>query len=72
MSGLMFPENGSVADCASVELPAHLAVWLASPEARFLRGKILWANFDAEELLQQAEEIKSSRKLLWGVEGIPV
>jgi hypothetical protein len=54
-----------------VELPAHFAVWLASPDAKFLRGKMVWANFDAEELIQKAEEIKSTKMLSWGVEGIP-
>jgi len=35
-------------------------VWLASPEAAFLKGKFVWANWDVEELKSQAEEIASN------------
>lgn len=45
-------------------------MWLASPEAKFLRGKLVWANWDAKELNSQAAEIESSlllRVLLNGV-----
>lgn len=59
-------------DAMHIELlSGGFAVWLASPEATFLRGKIVWANFDAEELLERAEEIKSTRLLTWLVDGIP-
>lgn len=32
------------------ELPGSFAVWLASPEARFLHGRFVWASWDVEEL----------------------
>jgi len=35
-------------------------VWLASPEASFLSGKLVWANWDVEELKAKAEEISSN------------
>ncbi|THX19982.1 oxidoreductase [Aureobasidium pullulans] len=37
-----------------VSLPASFIVWLASPEARFLRGKFLWANWDAQKIEETA------------------
>lgn len=47
----------------SVELPAEFVVWLASKEAEFLRNKFVWANWDAQELLAQKEEIQNSMLL---------
>ncbi|KAJ5170925.1 Glucose/ribitol dehydrogenase [Penicillium coprophilum] len=46
-----------------VSLPASFCVWLASPEAKFLNGKYLWANWDVDELKAKAEEIKESSDL---------
>lgn len=31
-------------------LPAGTALWAASPEARFLHGRYIWASWDVEEL----------------------
>lgn len=31
-------------------LPAHFLVWMASPEASFIRGRSVWANWDVDEL----------------------
>ena len=39
-----------------VQLPAHFLV-LSSPEAAFLKGRLVWANWDVDELESQAEEI---------------
>ncbi|KAI1300618.1 short-chain dehydrogenase [Xylaria venustula] len=33
-----------------VDLPGHFAVWAASPEARFLHGRFVWASWDVEKL----------------------
>jgi hypothetical protein len=44
----------------SVSLPADFSVWLASPEARFLKGKFLWANWDVDELKERSKEIQES------------
>jgi hypothetical protein len=44
-------------------LPASFNVWLASPEARFLKGKFLWVNWDVEELKARAEELENSQEL---------
>jgi hypothetical protein len=54
-----------------VSLPASFNVWLASPEARFLKGKFLWANWDVDELKAQAKEIEASTQLSIGLVGWP-
>ncbi|KAK8203603.1 hypothetical protein M8818_005253 [Zalaria obscura] len=54
-----------------VRLPGDFAVWLASPEAKFLKNKFVWANWDVEELKARAEEIQSSRLLTWVLDGVP-
>ena len=43
----------------SPSLPAGFAVWLsASPEARRLNGRFIWANWDIDEVLEKIEEIQ--------------
>lgn len=59
------------ADLALVSLPASFNVWLASPEARFLKGKFLWCNWDVDELKAQAKEIEVGTKLNIGLVGWP-
>ncbi|KFX97312.1 hypothetical protein V495_01882 [Pseudogymnoascus sp. VKM F-4514 (FW-929)] len=54
-----------------VSLPASFSLWLASPEARFLKGKFLWANWDVDELMARAKEIESSTQLNIGLVGWP-
>ena len=54
-----------------VSLPASFNVWLASPEARFLKGKFLWANWDVDELKARAKEIEASTELTIGLIGWP-
>jgi hypothetical protein len=34
----------------AVELAADCVDWAASPEAKFLKGKFVWPNWDAEEI----------------------
>ncbi|KAL3468538.1 hypothetical protein BJX64DRAFT_282703 [Aspergillus heterothallicus] len=41
-----------------VSLPAGFSLWLASPQAKFLDGKFLWANWDVDELVAMKEEIE--------------
>lgn len=60
-------------DTLLVDLPGHFAVWLASPEAAFLAGRFVWANWDVEELKARAKEIEESLNLLKiGLIGEPV
>ncbi|KAK2809432.1 hypothetical protein FQN50_003891 [Emmonsiellopsis sp. PD_5] len=54
-----------------VSLPANFSVWLASPEAHFLKGKFLWANWDVDELKARAKEIESSERFNVGLGGWP-
>ena len=59
------------ADFHLVSLPASFNVWLASPEARFLKGRFLWANWDVDELKAQAKEIEAGMQLNIGLVGWP-
>ena len=52
-------------------LPASFMVWVASPEARFLKGKFLWANWDVNELKARATEIENGHLLSIGLGGSP-
>ena len=54
-----------------MSLPGSFNVWLASPEAQFLKGKFLYANWDVDELKARAEEIKTSGQLSIGLGGWP-
>jgi hypothetical protein len=54
------------------ELAGHTYVWLASPEAKFLKGKMVWSNWDAEELLKRADEIKGGKLLTTIHAGTPI
>jgi hypothetical protein len=56
---------------ALVSLPASFTLWLASPEARFLKGKYLWANWDVDELKARSTEIASTTELNIGLVGWP-
>lgn len=63
--------QNTCADPATVLLPAHFAVWAASPEARFLNGKFVWAHWDVEELKAMADQIESTDKFTLGLRGWP-
>ncbi|KAI1182204.1 NAD(P)-binding protein [Nemania serpens] len=54
-----------------VTLPASFNLWLASPEARFLKGKFLWCNWDIEELKARAKELQEGTELNIGLVGWP-
>lgn len=54
-----------------VQLPAHFMVWMVSPEAKFLRGRTVWANWDVNELKAKASEIESGIMLTSGIYGWP-
>lgn len=47
----------------AVELSGDFVNWLVSDEARFLRGRFVAANWDAEELLQMREKIEGDKRL---------
>ncbi|KAI0545489.1 NAD(P)-binding protein [Xylaria curta] len=54
-----------------VSLPASFSLWLASPEARFLKGKFLWCNWDIDELKVRAKELEAGPELSIGLVGWP-
>ncbi|KAL3454408.1 hypothetical protein BJX65DRAFT_315661 [Aspergillus insuetus] len=54
----------------TVELPAHFLVWLASDEAKFLKGKFVWANWDAQELMARTDQIQQSMLLRVSLNGV--
>ncbi|KAE8448076.1 hypothetical protein EG329_009841 [Mollisiaceae sp. DMI_Dod_QoI] len=51
-------------------LVGGLMVWLAGPEASFMKGKFLWANFDVDEMKERAVEIEQSNDLRLGLLGL--
>ncbi|KAF5626214.1 peroxisomal short-chain alcohol dehydrogenase [Fusarium sp. NRRL 52700] len=61
-------------DNASIEnLPGHFSVWAATPEASFLHGRFVWANWDVDELKTGPvrEQINTDEHFLKvGVEGL--
>ncbi|OTB06423.1 hypothetical protein M426DRAFT_318834 [Hypoxylon sp. CI-4A] len=44
------PEAKTAMPWDDVELPGSFAVWAASPEAKFLHGRFVWAHWDVDEL----------------------
>ncbi|MCJ1379882.1 hypothetical protein MMC17_002985 [Xylographa soralifera] len=54
-----------------VNLPAHFNVWVTSPEAKFLRGKFVWANWSVPELMARAKEIEETPVLTSNILGWP-
>ncbi|KAI1094910.1 hypothetical protein F5B19DRAFT_489810 [Rostrohypoxylon terebratum] len=55
----------------TVQLPAHFIVWMASPEASFLRGRCAWANWDVEELKAKKAAIEEGLFMTAGFKGLP-
>lgn len=47
-----------------------MAVWLASPEARFLRDKFVCCNWDVDELKENAKENENSPIFTIGFEAL--
>ncbi|KAG9234048.1 hypothetical protein BJ875DRAFT_484554 [Amylocarpus encephaloides] len=54
-----------------IGLPASFAVWLTSQESEFLRGRLVWSNFDVEEMKARADEIKEKNLLTLSLTGYP-
>ena len=53
-------------------LPGQFCVWLASPEAKFLKSKFVWDNWDVDELMARSKEIESSKLLTVMLDGLPM
>jgi NAD(P)-dependent dehydrogenase (short-subunit alcohol dehydrogenase family) len=67
------PFGPTTADCfETVELPAHFIAWILSGEAAFLRSRMVWANWDVEELKEMEGKIAEDPALLnMGMNGWP-
>ncbi|KAF2011117.1 NAD(P)-binding protein [Aaosphaeria arxii CBS 175.79] len=73
--GVVTTELNQVSDFAGqddVALPGHFHVWIASPEAEFLKGKFVWVNWDVNELKSHAKEIEESHLLKISLQGVPM
>jgi hypothetical protein len=46
------------------KLPGDFAVWLAGPEADFLTGRFVWAQWDVDELVGMKEKVAQDPSLL--------
>ncbi|KAL2259506.1 hypothetical protein VTK26DRAFT_6796 [Humicola hyalothermophila] len=55
----------------NIKLAGDFLVWLASPEAAFLKGRTVWANWDVDELKAQAETIQAGVTHTSGLNGWP-
>ncbi|KAF2664272.1 NAD(P)-binding protein [Microthyrium microscopicum] len=42
----------------TVQLPAHFAVWLSSPEAKPFSGRFLFSNWDVTQLKEKVDRVK--------------
>ena len=51
------------------QLAGDFTVWAASKEAKFLKGKFVWVNWDVEELKAKRNEIETTDLLTIGLEG---
>lgn len=52
-------------------LSAHMAVWLTSKDAAFLHGRVVWANWDVDELMAMKDKILADPAFLKvGVTGV--
>ncbi|CAJ2504920.1 Uu.00g123140.m01.CDS01 [Anthostomella pinea] len=62
-------------DFDDISLPSDFLVWIASPEASFLDGKLVFAAWDVEELKGRRNEIvgghPGSGELWFGFQGFP-
>lgn len=52
-------------------LAGQFVVWAVSPEAKPLRGKYLWCNWDVEELKQKMDALSKPDQLNITLNGWP-
>ena len=51
-------------------MPASFNVWLTSPEAKFLKGKFTYANWDVDELKARKGELEGGSQITLGLYGV--
>ncbi|KAH8691549.1 hypothetical protein BGW36DRAFT_388550 [Talaromyces proteolyticus] len=64
-------DAGIILPYDDIKLPAHFTVWAASPEAAFLKGKLIWCNWDIDELKAKKSELETTGFLTLGLRGFP-
>ncbi|OTB12757.1 hypothetical protein K445DRAFT_320884 [Daldinia sp. EC12] len=70
----IFKKSGGKSEASpmdTVQLPAHFLLWMSSPEAKFLNGRSVWANWDVNELKEHAAQIESRTQMTAGINGWP-
>ncbi|KAH8887313.1 NAD(P)-binding protein [Thozetella sp. PMI_491] len=70
VASAMNTKHGQIAPMDEPELPGNFLVWLASTEAKFLKNRYVWVNWDVEELVSRATEIESSSLLQVKLDGV--
>jgi NAD(P)-dependent dehydrogenase (short-subunit alcohol dehydrogenase family) len=60
-----------VMECDEMSLPADFVVWLASPEASWLKGRFVWSGWDVKALLAKKEQILAGNDLTIQLAGWP-
>ncbi|KAI6765923.1 hypothetical protein HG530_006993 [Fusarium avenaceum] len=67
----MQKKSGDIATVDSIRLPGSYCVWLAaSQDADSLKGRFLWTNWDVNEVMQRADEIKEQNLLTHTLAGL--
>ncbi|MCJ1378668.1 hypothetical protein MMC17_001767 [Xylographa soralifera] len=69
--GVKGQEGGIVLPWDDMSLPSSFIVWAVSSEAAFLRGRLLWANWDVEELITRRVEFEGTPKFTMVLDGWP-
>ncbi|XDG05841.1 hypothetical protein ABKA04_005456 [Annulohypoxylon sp. FPYF3050] len=70
----IFRGSGATPDMMPMDTPklaAGFMLWITKPEAKFLDGKTVWANWDVDELKGMQETISTSNDLTVGLVGWP-
>lgn len=70
----IFRKSGATPDTLAMDSPklaAGFSLWITLPEAKFLTGRFVWANWDVDELQAMEKELTSGSKLTLGYEGWP-
>jgi hypothetical protein len=60
-----------VCNAPPADLAGSFTVWLCSPEATFLKNKLVWANWDVDEMKAKAVEIQNSPAFTMNLTGWP-
>ncbi|TVY56351.1 Short chain dehydrogenase andI [Lachnellula suecica] len=71
LSRKYFDSVGAAADAHvdDIELSGDFVVWAASPEAAFLHGRLVWCNWDVDEMKQRKGELEGTKLLTTTLEG---